>query len=344
MKGQTFLKAILLMVVLTILSAPALAQPPATGQRRGMFLYGDWNLKTTVNEMEMDSILSFSRNEEGEMVAHVIGFWGVLEVQDLKYEEGKLGYVQVYRFGDNENRSTFEGKIEDGKLIGAISSDMGEWQVTGQRAPRIPRVAGNWAMKLKIGEREFDSTLIAKLDKEGELTGEWKSEYGEHEVTEITYDRGDVTIKRKSKMGDREWESTLEGQIDWQSDTLTGTIKTEMGDLTVEGRRIGGEIIGTWNVESIAEERPPMKQRLVVNRDMTGLYGATPIEKVNFEDGKVTFKIVLQFGENPFEMNFAGKIDEEGKLTGEMTTSRGTSKITGKKAPSIFRRRPGTGN
>jgi hypothetical protein len=86
-----------------------------------------------------------------------------------------------------------------------------------------------------------------------------------------------------------------------------------------------------------------MKQRLVVNRDMTGLYGATPIEKINFEGGKVTFKIVLQFGENKFEMDFAGKI-EEGKLTGEMKTSRGTSKIAGKKAPSMFRRRPSTGN
>jgi len=340
MKGQTFLKATLLMIALSMLAQPVLAQPAATAQRsRGSYLYGDWNLKVKIDQWEMDSILSFSRNEKGERTAHMLNIMGMMEVEDLKYEEGKLSFTQVYRFGDNENKSTFEGKIEEGKLTGTLSSDRGEWQVTGQPAPRVPRIVGSWAMKLKMGEREFDSTLIAKVDKEGELTGEWKSGYGEHEVTEITYERGDVTIKRKSKIGDREWESTFEGKIDWQTDTLSGTIKTERGEITAEGKRIGSEIIGTWNLETTREEREPRKQRLLVNRDLTGLYGSNPIEKVNLEDGKVTFKIVLQFGENKFEMNFAGKI-EEGKLTGEMKSERGTSKVTGKKVVRTYRGRP----
>ena len=58
----------------------------------------------------------------------------------------------------------------------------------------------------------------------------------------------------------------------------------------------------------------------------------------NLEDGKVSFKIVLEFGDNKYEMDFAGKI-EESKLTGELKTSRGTSKVTGTKVVRTYRRR-----
>ena len=72
---------------------------------------------------------------------------------------------------------------------------------------------------------------------------------------------------------------------------------------------------------------------------MSGMYGATPIEKINLEDSQVSFKIVLEFGDRKFEMDFAGKL-EDSKLTGELTTSRGTQKVTGTK---VVRRRRRTG-
>jgi hypothetical protein len=71
---------------------------------------------------------------------------------------------------------------------------------------------------------------------------------------------------------------------------------------------------------------------------MTGLYGTLPIKKVNLEDGRVDFMMVMEFGGQTYEMQFDGKI-EESKLTGEMTTSRGTRKITGTKVVRPSRRR-----
>ena len=44
----------------------------------------------------------------------------------------------------------------------------------------------------------------------------------------------------------------------------------------------------------------------------------------------MTFQIVLEFGDQKFEINFAGKLDGQ-KLTGEFTSERGTEKATGKK-------------
>jgi hypothetical protein len=71
---------------------------------------------------------------------------------------------------------------------------------------------------------------------------------------------------------------------------------------------------------------------------MSGMYGAIPIEKVNLEGEKVSFKTVLEFGERKFEMSFEGKL-EEAKLTGELTTSRGTREVTGTKIIRSFRGR-----
>ena len=114
-------------------------------------------------------------------------------------------------------------------------------------------------------------------------------------------------------------------------------IKSERGEITADGKQIGAPLIGTWNLETVSE-RGSRKNRLRVNPDMSGLYGAIPIKKVNLEGNQVSFKIVLEFGDQTFEMDFAGKV-EDSKLTGELTSSRGSQKVTGTKVVRTFRRR-----
>jgi hypothetical protein len=344
MRNQTSVKAVVFcsLLVLVVPTVEGAAQPPSS--RRGG-LYGDWEVKVDYGERQMDSILAFSRDAEGNRTGQWISFWGLGELKDLKYEGGQLSFAQVYRFGDNEFTSKFTGTIEDGKLTGTLSSDRGQYKLEGKPAKRIPRVVGSWEVKFKMGEREITSTLVVKADKEGELTAEWPSERVEHQITDVQYERGRLTFKRKSKMGDREWESTFDGSIQRETDTLSGVIKSERGEITAEGKRIGAPLIGTWNLD-VTSERGSRKQRLKVNRDMSGLYGAIPIKKVNFEDDKISFKVVLEFGERKFEMSFDGKLAEskepkELKLTGELKTSRGSQKVAGKKVISTFRR-PGT--
>jgi len=97
-----------------------------------------------------------------------------------------------------------------------------------------------------------------------------------------------------------------------------------------DGKLSGCNVPRSW--------RGQIKQRLVVHPDMSGLYGTVPIKKVNLEDGRVDFMMVMEFGDQTFEMNFDGKLAES-KLTGEMTTSQGTQKIKGTKVIRPSRRR-----
>jgi hypothetical protein len=303
-----------------------------TRSRRGG-LYGDWQVKFQFGERQMDAIVSFSRDNEGNLTADWISMFGIIELKEVKFEENKLSFVHTVQFGDNEFTSNFTGTVEEGKLTGVLSSDRGESKVEGKRSPRIPRAVGNWEMKFKVGERDITTTLAVKTDKEGKLTGQWQSQWGEHEITDMSYERGALTFKRKSKIQDREWESTFEGRI--TAEGLSGVIKSEMGEIKAEGKRVGEAAIGTWNLE-IDTEWGKIKQRLRINPDISALYGSKLIKKINLEGDQVSFKYTLQFGDQEFESSFKGKIAET-KLTGEITTSRGTSKVTGVKR--VFRRR-----
>jgi len=203
--------------------------------------------------------------------------------------------------------------------------------------PRIPRAVGTWQMKLKREDREITSTLVFKADKEGNLTAQWQSERGEINIPVVQYERGNLNFKMERKTEDRQWEASFEGTIERESDTLTGVLKSERGEMKAEGERIGAPLIGTWNLETVSD-RGTRKQRLRINPDMSALYGAVPVKKVNLEDDRVSFKIVMEFGNQTFEMGFEGKLADS-KLTGELTSSRGSQKITGTKLISTFRRR-----
>ncbi len=306
-----------------------LVGPVSAQQSRRGGLYGDYLIKMEFNGRQMDSILSFSRDQEGNLTGQWISFMGVNALKDVKFEEGKLSFARVQQGHDGQSStSTFKGAIaEDGKLTGTLSSERGETALTGVRAPRLPRAAGIWDLKTKRADRESTATLTLGADKEGKLVGTWKTERGELAVSDVQYEQGKLTFKAKSTNPDRAYEANFDGTI--ERDALTGTFKTERGESAVTGTRQGAALIGTWNLEAVSE-RGTRQQRLVVNPDLTGLYGSFPIKKINFQNGVVSFPMVMQFGDQSFEMSFKGKI-EENKLTGEVTSERGSQKVTGTK-------------
>jgi hypothetical protein len=313
------------MGVVLVLPFAAMSAAPATPAEKG--ITGDWLLKIDFDGRQMNSIVCFSKDKEGKLAGQWIGFFGLGELQDVKYEGNNLSFLQISRFGDQEFRMNLAGKLDGDKISGTLSSDRGESKVEGQRVKPMPAAVGSWEMKVKMGEREFTATLVVKADKEGKLTADWQSQFGEHQITDVQFKEGKLTFKRTSKIQDRQFESTFEGTV--KADTLSGTFKSERGESAAEGKRIGAALIGKWELE-ITSERGTYRQILQVNPDLSGLYGPMSVKKINLEGDQVTFQIVLEFGDQKFEISFAGKLDGQ-KLTGEFTSERGTQKATGKK-------------
>lgn len=332
MRDQRLLKVVALGAVL-VLSTQVWAQP-AGGGRGG--LYGDWLVKSEFNGRTMETVLSFSRDQDGNQTGQWIGFMGVSDLKDLKFEDGQISFTREMQGRDGETMtSTFKGRIADGKLTGTVSGGRGDYALEGQRIPRTPRAVGTWEMTLKMQEREIPVTLTITADKEGQLAAQWKSQRGEMKVSGVQLERNTLTMALKSDNPDRPWEANFEGQL--QQDGLSGALKSERGEIPVEGKRLGNALIGTWNLEATSE-RGTRKQRLVVHPDLSALYGTMPVKKVTLDGDKVSFKITMTFGDRDFEMDFAGKI-QDGKLSGEMTTGMGSQKITGTKVVRTFRRR-----
>ncbi|HCF94296.1 MAG: hypothetical protein QM518_03110 [Verrucomicrobiota bacterium] len=334
--ARSSLKLLVFAALICVTTASQLLAQAPGRQARGLF--GDWLIKSDFNGRQMESILSFGRDADGNQTAALISLFGVNELQDVSYTDGTLKFAWVIPTQQGETRtSQFTGTIAEGALTGAFSGEMGEIKVTGERAPRMPMICGDWLMKSTMGEREITSTLEIRADEEGALKGVWKSRRGESEVTDLNYERGTLTFKRSVTFQENTWESTFEGTFNREG-TITGAFKSDRGEIAVEGTRIGADLIGTWNLE-IASEMGARKQRLRVNPDLSALYGSLPVEKVTLEENAVSFKVVTTFGENSFEMDFAGTI-ADGKLTGELTTTRGTQKVTGEKVVRNFPRRP----
>jgi hypothetical protein len=325
-----------LIAALALLSVEARAQERPSG---GRGLYGDWLVKMDFGGRQMESIISFSRDAEGNRKGEWISFMGVSELQDLKFEEGKISFTQVRQNREGQTMtSKFTGTMADGKLSGTLSSDRGEVKVEGTPLPRMPRAAGTWAVKFKMGEREITTNFVIKAGEGRALAIDWPSERVKHSVSDVSYERGKLTFKTKSKMEEREWESTFEGTI--EGDKLSGTLKSERGESAVEGTRVGAPLIGTWNLD-LASDRGTRKQRLRVNPDLSGWFGSIPVKSIELQDGKVTFKVSVEFGDQKFETSFAGSV-KEAALSGELTSARGTQKVTGTKVVRRGRQAQGT--
>ncbi|MHC4467527.1 MAG: SAM-dependent methyltransferase [Planctomycetota bacterium] len=321
MKVRTSLKTVCLLILFLTFSV----QASAGQQRRG--IAGDWEIKMVFNGQKVTSILSFSQEKESKLTGKWIAFWGVNELNNLKYEENKLNFVQVSQFGNNEITSNFAGAIQRGKLSGTLSNDRGEFEVEGKRLRRMPMVMGSWEMKFTVGEHDITTMLIVKADDNGKPAAEWRSQWGEHQITDVTFKKGKLTFHRKSKFQDQEFDSTFEGTL--KAHKLSGVIKSERGEIVTEGARVGATLVGLWELD-ITSDSGNRKQLLRINPDLSAMYGPIAVKKVDFDNDQVAFRKNLDFGERKYDISFAGQVKSR-KLTGKLTSSRGSQQVTGKK-------------
>jgi len=322
MKQALLCRKVAFLALIVLMTLPALVSAGPAKKA----ITGDWQVKIDFDGRQTTSILSFSSNKEGRLTGTGMSFWGLSELKDIKYEGGQLSFVQVYRFRESESEAKFVGTVKRRKLTGTLSGDRGESKVEGTRLRPMSRAVGNWDMKIKVGEREYTATLIVKQDQDGKLAADWQSQWGEHNISDVEFKKNKLKFKRTSKVQDRQWESTFDGTVR-RGHTLSGTFTSDRGEIEAEGKRFGAAFIGKWNLE-ITSERGTRTQILQINPDLSGRYGPIAIQKVHLEDNQVSFKTTLEYNERKSEISFAGTLQNK-KLSGEMTTSRGTRKVQG---------------
>ncbi len=289
---------------------------------------GDWEVTMDNNGRKSYAMLSIKKAEDGTLT----GTWGSTEISNAKLENGKLSFIRTMGPPDREFTTDYEGTLKDGKLMLTISNDWAEFTAVGARPkPRCPAL-GQWDINFNVGDMDINAKLIISKTKEGSLEGKWTEQMGEHKISDVKFEDGKLTFTRHSKVEDMEFENTYEGTV--KDNKLTGMLKGgDMGQWEANGKRIGQELIGTWEVTTVSDfgtRTTTMK----VFPDMTGRYevfdSEIPMKNLKLEGDQVTFLLEMGFGDMTFEMDFKGKL--EGKtLKGQMNSDRGTSEVTGKK-------------
>ena len=320
MKKRVSLLAAFPLFLAIIIVLPAQASAAAVKGR----ITGDWQLELTSDARQSVSLLSLSKDESGALSGKWLSLYGVTDLTDLKYEDNKLTFKRVTTYRDQETTSIFTGTIEKAVLTGTITSPRGNSTVQGKRMRFVPLAAGVWELNLQ-DQNPATAKLAFSVGKNGKLTATWQSDSGQDEITNVQFKNSQLTFNRKTTINDKLSESSFQATI--KKHKLTGTLKTQQGEISVEATRFGAVLIGKWNLE-VASDSGVRTQMLTVRPDLTALYGPIPVEKVNLDENKVSFKTALQIGDRKIETSFTGSIDKR-TLTGDLTTSGGTRQVRG---------------
>lgn len=311
------------LAILTVLALVLAAPQVLTAEE----ITGGWEMTMEFGGRQSFATLSISRNADGGLS----GKWGSNDLSNVKFDGQRLTFVRTIRMGDQEFTMNYAGTLKDGKITGTMSSDRGEFGADGARVkPKSPAL-GQWDMQYQIGDRDVTGRLAISQKSDGTLEGKWISERGEHAISNVKFQNGKLTFDRTSKFGDRQWESSFEGTV--QGDKLTGAFKSQRGDMPAGGERFGSPAIGKWELTTTSD-RGTRTRVLTIYPDLTGRYesfgGEIPIKDLKLEGNQMTFAIEMGFGDRTSTSDFKATL--EGKtLTGEITSSRGTSEVNGKK-------------
>lgn len=194
-------------------------------------------------------------------------------------------------------------------------------------------VAGVWEFKSQMRERTMNSTMTITKTEDGKYEGTWSAQWGESELSDITFENGKVKFVQTSNFAGQEMKTTYEGTVEGAK--LTGKGQGRFGELTFEGTLQGepksgaDAIVGEWQIDVTIPAREIVdKLTITKNEDGTlagkweGRRGESTISDVKFEGGKLTFTRTIKFGDREFTSTYEGTIEGD-KITGAFTSDRG---------------------
>jgi len=309
--------------LLVILGLVLAAGVPALAQD----ITGEWEMTMEFGGRQTFATLTITKNPDGTLA----GKWGRDDLSNVKFDGQKLTFDRTVHWGDREFTLNYAGTLKDGKLTGTLSSDNGEFPVNGAKAKPKPPVLGVWDLAYSIGDRDVTAKLTVSQKPDGTLDAKWASQMGESAISNVKAEGNKITFDRTVKFNDREFKMTFEGMA--QGDKLTGVSKSDMGEIPVTGTRFGSALIGKWEL-TMEIDQGPRTSTLTIYPDLTGRQeffgGETPIKDLKLEGDQVTYVLELAFGDQTFVINY--KLKLQGKtLTGQSSSERGTTEITGKK-------------
>jgi len=296
-------------------------------------IVGKWAFELRLGHQKMLGRLSINEKKDGLLT----GKWCDELLSSIDFKDGVLTFTRKTKTSDQEFVMTYEGRLNGDTLQGTFSSAQGDMQVAAKRVTPLSPAVGRWDFSLRFGEESVQTALIVAQRENGVLEGKWESPRGEHEVSNVCYANGRLKFSRLTRFGEREIATTFEGIL--KGDTLTGKIKSNMGEIEADASRFGADLIGTWRFTTSTDQG---EERIILARflpDMSGwinFIGAEiPMDNLMFVGNNITCSWRLNYGDQNKNGEFKGTLYGK-SIVATASGYWGTSKLKGKKILPLF--------
>lgn len=221
---------------------------PVVGAAEGVV--GEWAFKRQIPARTWTATMTIKKNAEGKYEGTWSARWGESTLSDITFENGEVKFVQTSHFGDQEMKTTYEGRVESGKITGKGQGPFGEFtfegSLQGEAKTGADAIVGEWQMNVEMPEREIVDKLTITKDADGALVGKWEGRRGESIISDVKFEAGKLTFTRTIRFGDREFTLTFEGTV--EGDNMKGVFRSERGEREANATRV---------IEAKPEEKKP---------------------------------------------------------------------------------------
>jgi hypothetical protein len=209
---------------------------PASGQRFGAALIGDWELTVTSERGTFPGRLTINPDLSGRYEFFAME----IPTKTLKFEGDQLTFTVEMGFGDQVSEMTFKGKVDGKALKGQTTSSFGTSEVTGKKvdaaAPGPQKgssLIGTWEF---TREAQDGTKRVSTLTIKPDMTGTYKMRDTEFPITELKIDGDQVAFKVTMKYNDTEVPMTFKGKV--AAGELKGEFTSERGTREALGKKV----------------------------------------------------------------------------------------------------------
>jgi len=240
MSKKALVAAALVFVMLApvVIAAEGVGSTPSTSSGQ---VVGEWEFKSQMPARTSQATMTITKNAEGKYEGKWTTQRGEGTLSDIKFDNGKLSFVQTNNSGGQEMKTTYEGTIEGGKMKGSGKRQFGEvtfeGTMQGEAKSGADAIVGEWQMTINTAAMEMVDKLIISKNADGTLAGKWMGQRGENTITNLKFEGGKLTFTRSISFGGREMQSTYEGTV--EGDTIKGKFTNERGEREANATRVG---------------------------------------------------------------------------------------------------------
>ncbi|MCC6680734.1 MAG: glycoside hydrolase family 9 protein [Phycisphaeraceae bacterium] len=188
-------------------------------------LLGQWEISYQFGDQPRIVTLQFQRGPSGGLEGTWSAARGELPLENVQLAGDALTFQQREQVRGNERITSFLGRRGDDCYEGMLSRGQDVVPAVIRRRPPI----GEWLVTYQRTSREDTITLRIGRGLDGQLTGQWISERGVDELSNVTFSHNQLTFERVRNWGggDRGYSTLFEGNL--EDGQIVGTVTSLRG-------------------------------------------------------------------------------------------------------------------